>query len=44
MQRRIDFRHEGAEIICAFPLKGEQVRARIVNPVFIDREGARLHG
>jgi glycine cleavage system aminomethyltransferase T len=37
-------RHEGAEITCAFPLKGEQVRARIVNPVFLDREGARLHG
>jgi hypothetical protein len=32
----------GAEIVCAFPLKGEQVRARIVSPVFIDREGARL--
>ena len=37
-------RHEGAEIVCAFPLKGEQVRARIVSPVFIDRDGARLHG
>ncbi|MFO1123117.1 MAG: sarcosine oxidase subunit alpha family protein [Hyphomicrobiales bacterium] len=36
-------KHEGEEIVCAFPLKGEQVRARIVSPHFIDREGARLH-
>ncbi len=36
-------KHEGEEIICAFPLKDEQVRARIVSPHFIDREGARLH-
>jgi methylglutamate dehydrogenase subunit C len=36
-------KHEGEEIICAFPLKNEQVRARIVSPHFIDREGARLH-
>ena len=36
-------RHEGEEIVCAFPLKAEQVRARIVSPHFIDREGARLH-
>ena len=36
-------RHEGEEIVCAFPLKDEQVRARIVSPHFIDREGARLH-
>jgi sarcosine oxidase subunit alpha len=34
---------EGQEIVCAFPLKDEQVRARIVSPHFIDREGARLH-
>ena len=27
------------EIVCAFPLKDEQVRARIVSPHFIDREG-----
>jgi sarcosine oxidase subunit alpha len=36
-------KHEGEEIVCAFPLKDEQVRARIVSPHFIDREGARLH-
>ncbi len=35
--------HAGEEIICAYPLKGEQVRARIVSPVFIDPEGERLH-
>jgi sarcosine oxidase subunit alpha len=36
-------KHEGEEIICAYPLKDEQARARIVSPHFIDREGARLH-
>jgi sarcosine oxidase subunit alpha len=36
-------RHEGEEIIAAFPLKNEQARLRIVSPHFIDREGARLH-
>ena len=36
-------KHEGEEIICAFPLKNEQVRARIVSPHFIDKEGARLN-
>jgi methylglutamate dehydrogenase subunit C len=36
--------HEGEEIVCAFPLKNEQVKARIVSPHFIDREGTRLHG
>jgi sarcosine oxidase subunit alpha len=36
-------KHEGEEIICAFPLKNELVRARIVSPHFIDRVGARLH-
>jgi methylglutamate dehydrogenase subunit C len=36
--------HEGEEIVCAFPLKNEQIRARIVSPHFIDRENARLHG
>jgi len=34
---------EGQEIVCAFPLKNEEVRARIVSPHFVDREGARLH-
>ncbi|MBL8790796.1 MAG: (2Fe-2S)-binding protein [Rhizobiales bacterium] len=36
-------RHEGEEIIAAFPLKNEQVRLRIVSPHFIDKEGTRLH-
>ncbi|MDE2252115.1 MAG: sarcosine oxidase subunit alpha, partial [Gammaproteobacteria bacterium] len=36
-------RHEGQEILCAFPLKHEQVRARIVSPVFLDPSGKRLH-
>jgi methylglutamate dehydrogenase subunit C len=36
-------KHEGEEIICAFPLKNEQARARVVSPHFIDREGARLN-
>jgi sarcosine oxidase subunit alpha len=36
-------KHEGEDIICAFPLKNEQVKARIVSPHFIDREGARLN-
>jgi sarcosine oxidase subunit alpha len=36
-------RHEGAEIVCAYPLMHEQVRARIVSPLFVDPAGARLH-
>ena len=36
-------KHEGEEIIAAFPLKNEQVRLKIVSPHFIDHEGARLH-
>jgi methylglutamate dehydrogenase subunit C len=36
-------KHEGKDIVCAFPLKNENVRARIVSPHFIDREGARLN-
>ena len=28
--------HVGEEILCAYPLKGETVRARIVQPVFVD--------
>jgi sarcosine oxidase subunit alpha len=36
-------KHEGEEIICAYPLKNEQVKVKIVSPHFIDREGARLH-
>jgi sarcosine oxidase subunit alpha len=35
--------HVGEEILCAYPLKGETVRARIVQPVFIDPAGERLH-
>ena len=36
-------KHAGEEIVCAYPLKYETVRARIVAPVFIDAAGARLH-
>ena len=36
-------KHEGEEIIAAFPLKNEQARLKIVSPHFIDHEGARLH-
>jgi glycine cleavage system aminomethyltransferase T len=36
-------KHEGEEIIAAFPLKGEQARLKIVSPHFVDKEGARLH-
>jgi methylglutamate dehydrogenase subunit C len=35
-------RHEGQEIVCACPLRNEQVRARIVSPVFIDPTGERM--
>jgi methylglutamate dehydrogenase subunit C len=35
-------RHEGREIVCAYPLRNEQVRARIVSPVFIDPTGERM--
>ena len=35
-------RHEGQEITCAYPLRNEQVRARIVSPVFIDPTGERM--
>ena len=34
--------HEGQEVVCAYPLKGEQVRARIVSPIFIDPNAERL--
>ncbi len=36
--------HVGEEIVAAYPLKGEYVRARVVSPHFVDPEGARLHG
>ncbi|HEY1491748.1 MAG TPA: glycine cleavage T C-terminal barrel domain-containing protein [Steroidobacteraceae bacterium] len=32
----------GEEVVCAYPLKRENVRARIVSPVFIDPAGERL--
>jgi heterotetrameric sarcosine oxidase alpha subunit len=35
--------HQNEEIICAFPLKNEIVRARIVSPVFVDAKGERMH-
>jgi len=35
-------RQEGQEIVCAYPLRNEQVRARIVSPVFIDPTGERM--
>jgi glycine cleavage system aminomethyltransferase T len=35
-------RHEGQEIVCAYPLRNEQVRARIVAPLFIDPTGERM--
>jgi len=34
--------HSGEEIVCAFPLKGELVKARVVTPMFIDPRGERL--
>jgi methylglutamate dehydrogenase subunit C len=36
-------KHIGEEIVCAFPLKNELARAKIVSPHFIDPEGKRLH-
>jgi glycine cleavage system aminomethyltransferase T len=36
-------KHAGEEIVCAYPLKGETVRARVVQPVFVDPAGERLH-
>ncbi|RVD30881.1 MULTISPECIES: sarcosine oxidase subunit alpha family protein [unclassified Mesorhizobium] len=35
---------EGAEIVAAYPMKGQTVRARIVSPIFLDPKGERLHG
>jgi methylglutamate dehydrogenase subunit C len=34
--------HEGEQIVCAYPVKREQVKARIVSPVFIDPKGERV--
>ncbi|HWU00145.1 MAG TPA: glycine cleavage T C-terminal barrel domain-containing protein, partial [Terriglobales bacterium] len=36
-------KHVGEEILCAFPLKNELTRARIVSPHFIDPKGERLN-
>ncbi|UCI28531.1 sarcosine oxidase subunit alpha family protein [Mesorhizobium sp. B2-8-5] len=35
---------EGSEVLAAYPMKAETVRARIVSPVFLDLKGERLHG
>ncbi|MBZ9708932.1 sarcosine oxidase subunit alpha family protein [Mesorhizobium sp. ESP7-2] len=35
---------EGREVLAAYPMKAETVRARIVSPVFLDPKGERLHG
>jgi heterotetrameric sarcosine oxidase alpha subunit len=36
-------KHAGEDIVCAYPLKNEQVRARIVAPHFVDPKNERLH-
>jgi len=36
-------KHAGAEVVCAYPLKNEQVRARVVAPHFVDPKNERLH-
>jgi sarcosine oxidase subunit alpha len=35
---------KGERLIAAFPLKGEAVPIEVVDPVFVDPEGKRLHG
>ncbi|MGP2490919.1 sarcosine oxidase subunit alpha family protein [Mesorhizobium sp. PUT5] len=35
---------EGEEVVAVHAMRGEAVRARVVSPVFLDPEGARLHG
>ncbi|PBB52159.1 MULTISPECIES: sarcosine oxidase subunit alpha family protein [Mesorhizobium] len=35
---------EGAEIVAAYPIMGQTVRARVVSPIFLDPKGERLHG
>ncbi|RUW76518.1 hypothetical protein EOA29_27605 [Mesorhizobium sp. M1E.F.Ca.ET.063.01.1.1] len=35
---------EGSEIVAAYPMRAETVRARIGSPVFLDPKGERLHG
>jgi sarcosine oxidase subunit alpha len=34
--------HQDEQIVCAYPIKREQVKARIVAPLFIDPNGERL--
>jgi sarcosine oxidase subunit alpha len=34
----------GERLVAAFPLKGEAVPVEVVDPVFVDPEGTRLHG
>jgi len=34
--------HQGEQIVCAYPVNKEQVKARIVAPIFIDPKGERL--
>jgi sarcosine oxidase subunit alpha len=36
-------KHEGEDIIAAFPLKNEQARLKVVSPNFIDKQGTRFH-
>ena len=35
---------EGERLIASFPLKDEAVEVEICNPIFVDPEGARVHG
>ncbi len=35
--------HAGKTVVAAYPLKGEEVRLKIVSPHFIDQEGERLN-
>jgi sarcosine oxidase subunit alpha len=35
---------EGSEVVAVYPLKHEEVRARVVSPVFLDPDGERLNG
>ena len=39
-----DVATEGSEVVAAYPMRAETVRARIVSPVFLDPKGERLHG
>jgi len=36
-------KHAGEEIVCAYPLKNERVRARVAAPHFVDPKNERLH-